>query len=342
MKSFIHKWGVSIAAVVVGLSIAVSAGHASAQERTKIMFPSLTCFDEFTPRFHCDKIELTAYLVVPQTATDKIVLISHGTGGVDARHFEYADSLVGAGIAALVIDHWTDRHIGKVHQDYAGNQSKGGRAPTMNGDAVLAVDWLNKNHPEFKRFGYMGESMGGSSATNLAKPWPYALFNRAAGTNVRPFDAIVALYPGCFDRTTEDHFNKTPFLFVLGEKDDDAPATQCVQYSDWMNEHGGQSSAVVLAGEHHDFDGTNYREYFPKAQNPAECSKMLEPTAIVWEKTGERFPRTPAGLQSLLSKCMKWGLTSGHGDNRFVGVPYWLEFFKSVFDFNHVLMASHE
>lgn len=317
-------------AITYGVFLLVSSLFsftAHATQRQNLSFPSMTCFGEFRPQERCENISVTGWLYTPATKTDKVVVISHGSQGVDKRHHEYADALVKVGIAALVIDHWTARGIGKVHEDYAGNQAKGGRSPTMSVDAIMAAQYLRQLHPIFKHFGYIGESMGGSSAINLGKFWPYDLVNRRTQNNVKPFDAFVAMYPGCFDYVHDDRYNGKPFLFIVGEKDDDTPAEQCVKYSQWMNQRGGNAKTIVLPGEHHDFDADYYKTYWPQAQNPRECSRTVEKTEIVWHKTGERFPNTPDGFTTLLRKCTTWGVTSGYTNNRFVAVPSWTDFF---------------
>jgi dienelactone hydrolase len=316
-----------ITCFLIAVGVFATSQQAEAAANQGLTFPSITCFAEFRPQERCEATNVNAWLYMPEAGTDKIVVISHGTQGVDKRHYEYAEALVKVGIAALVIDHWTTRGIGKVNQDYAGNQAKGGRGPTLSIDAIMAVEHLRKLYPSLKRFGYIGESMGGSSAINLAKFWPYKLVNRRTQKNVQPFDAVVAMYPGCFDYTHDDQYNGKPFLFVLAEKDDDTPAEQCVKYSDWMNSRGGHATTIVLPGEYHDFDADYYKTYWPQAQNPRECSRMVEKSEIIWYKTNERFPNTPEGFAALLRKCTTWGVTSGYTKNRFVAVPFWTEFF---------------
>jgi dienelactone hydrolase len=328
MKSISQFCTVLFAIILTAFSTAAFA-NASAATGHKIEFPSFTCFGEGSPNFHCNKVTVIAYLFLPKDATSKAVLISHGTQGVDARHFDYANSLVNAGFAALVIDHWTSRGIGMVHHDYAGSQAKGGRTPTMVADTIMLIDWLHKNHPEFTKFGYLGESMGGSSAMLLAKPWPYRLYNKTFGTNVKPFDALVGLYPGCFYSNTNDRFEHKPFLFVLGEKDDETPASLCVNYAERMNQRGGDAKSVVLPGEYHDFDADYSKNYWPQAQNLANCAHTSNDKEMVLDSSGGKFPDTPQGYKDMLGKCAKWGVTTGVTKDKHVAVPTWLDFFKS-------------
>jgi transcription elongation factor GreB len=44
--------------------------------------------------------------------------------------------------------------------------------------------------------------------------------------------------------------------------------------------------------------------------------------------TGKVLPNTLEGQIQLPRECSYWGLRSGHGSNKFVAVPQWLEFFK--------------
>jgi dienelactone hydrolase len=316
------------AIILTTLSTAALA-NASAATGQKIEFPSYTCFGEGSPSFHCNNVTVIAYLFLPKDATNKAVLISHGTQGVDARHFDYADSLTSAGFAALVIDHWTTRGIGMVHHDYIAGFAKGGTALSMVIDTFMLTDWLHKNRPEFTKFGYMGESEGGTAAMFASKQWPYKLYNRTFGTNIQPPDALVGLYPACLSRFTTDRFEHKPFLFVLGEKDDETPAALCVNYAERMNRRGGDAKSVVLPGEYHDFDANYSKNYWPQAQNLAKCSYESNNKERVLDGTGEKFPETPQGLKEMYGKCATWGVTTGATKDKHVAVPIWLDFFKA-------------
>lgn len=298
----------------------------SAKTATKLVFPSMTCLGEGLNK--CTKLELTAYMFLPIAATNRMVIISHGSQGVDARHFEYADSLTKAGMAAIVMDHWTPRGFGKVHHDFLANAAKGGNTDSMATDVLMAVDYLKKTYPDFTKFGFIGESMGGSTAMVLDRNAFYRHVQYHAGAIVPSLDAIVALYAGCSYRSHDFGTRRIPFLFISGEKDGNTPAVQCVKYSDWMNQRGGNFKIVILSGEEHDFDAPYPRGYFPNPQHYAECAVYAERDTITFEKTGEKFPNTPIAYQDLMKRCLKRGTYGGYTKDRFVGVPYWIEHFK--------------
>src|SRR5690606_8294422 len=145
-------------------------------------------------------------------------------------------------------------------------------------------------------------------------------------TNVRPFDAVVSLYPGCFHRNSRDRFLPVPILFLLGELDDDTPAELCVRYTSWMNQRGGNATAVVLPGQHHDFDAPYSLTFFAHAQNPAGCAFMQNGRERVLEKTGQTF----RNMTDLFKACTTQnGVHAGVTTDRNVGLDRWIGFFKA-------------
>jgi dienelactone hydrolase len=295
----------------------------------KLTFPTLTCLGEGTPAFKCEKIETIAYMFLPTAPTNKMVLISHGSQGIDERHFDYAESLIKSGFAALVMDHWTARGIGKAHHDFLAAAAKGGRGSSMATDAIMSIAYVKKTYPEFTKFGYIGESMGGGSAMILDRSSIYKMVERETGIISSEPSAIVALYAGCTYREYNFGTKKIPFLFITGEKDGNTPAAQCEKYSEWMNQRGGKFKIIILPGEEHDFDAMYSREFFSNAQHYSDCSVYVDKDTITWEKTGETVPRTPTALNDGYKRCLKRGTYSGYTKDRFVAVPYWLEHFKN-------------
>ena len=91
---------------------------------------------------------------------------------------------------------------------------------------------------------------------------------------------------------------------------------------------GGNAMSAVMAGEHHEFAGLYAKQYWSKAQNPSQCSRMHEPDAVVWTKTGERFPRTSEGCAAILRQCTSWGIPSGSTLDRHVAELLWTKFVK--------------
>jgi hypothetical protein len=75
----------------------------------------------------------------------------------------------------------------------------------------------------------------------------------------------------------------------------------------WCHVRGGKAKAIVLPGEFHDFDAAYHKEYWPQAQNPVACTRMISATEVTPEKTGEKFPNNADGYRKMLNKCVALG-----------------------------------
>ena len=156
------------------------AASANGQDRTSFQpsgFESMT-FASFsctgfvdTPARRCESISLLGYLAEAREAKE-LVVISHGSGGLDRRHSDYARQLVANGFSALILDHWGSRGLSSIHQDYNAARQKGGDGPNQAVDALLAITALQaRSKWSATRFGYLGESIGGSAAVNATRPY---------------------------------------------------------------------------------------------------------------------------------------------------------------------------
>jgi len=124
----------------------------------QLSFLSQNCLGFGTNAFKCSDLQMKGFLFTPSGPGDKVVVISHGSQGLDGRVFEYADALTKNGIAALVLDHFGPRNVGPVHGHYAGYSAKGANAGSMAGDAIWAVEALKAAYPNINAIGY-GDSI---------------------------------------------------------------------------------------------------------------------------------------------------------------------------------------
>ncbi|MFC5500081.1 dienelactone hydrolase family protein [Caenimonas terrae] len=296
-----------------------------------IALPSVTCAGVWnTPAFACRPVTLPVYLAQsPSGKHTALVVISHGSGGLDKRHSDYARSLASAGIDAAVIDHWTPRGVTKVHFDYNAAREKGAHTQSIAIDAMVVAGRL-KAMPQWNdaKLGYIGESMGGGAVIHATRPFISKIVEQATGLSAPAWAAAVALYPGCFERSTLERFQPVPMLIVIGEMDTDVPAEVCAKQAQWMNARGGTVEVQVLAGEFHDFDAPSPVAYSARAQNPAGCSSLRDGDRLILESSGKAFPATPQGLAAMQSECMTRGVTSGNRGNPKTGYDRWIEFFK--------------
>lgn len=294
-----------------------------------VQVPNCTGFWK-TPSFKCPMLDVPAYLARSATGDHRaLVIISHGSQGLDRRHSDYAQHLAASGINALVLGHWEARGLGKVQLDYNAGRDKGGTGFNMAIDVLAASSQL-KQLPEWKdtRLGYIGESMGGSAAINVTRPYIESIVAEAMQRPVHNIDAVVALYPGCIDRVDIERFKPVPMLFVSGDRDNITPASSCEVQRDWMNGRGGQVEMMILKGEHHDFDAPFAIHSVGYVENVSKCGNVRKGDKFVLESNGQQFPGTPDGLKELRRVCTIRGGTSGNSGDPKTGYDVWTTFFK--------------
>ncbi len=78
----------------------VCTQQASKNNGERISIDSMTCVGQ---PFVCTPKPIAAWVFSPEKAS-AMVIINHGSQGLDSRIFEYVDQLNNEGIAALVID----------------------------------------------------------------------------------------------------------------------------------------------------------------------------------------------------------------------------------------------
>ncbi|MFN3571194.1 MAG: dienelactone hydrolase family protein, partial [Polaromonas sp.] len=271
-----------------------SWGNAHAQtarpeQAEKVSWPSMLC----TPTA-CNRLYAQGHLFAAPGAK-KVVLISHGSQGIDSRMYDYVDSLQKEGFAALVIDHWKPRGIGVTHEDYLAASLRGGNELNMVSDSLTAADWLRSKG--YEKVGSIGESQGASAAIVLQQKWAHVLVERnirriyGSDFRVRPLDAVVGLYGYCgFRHATRDAYVSTPFLFITGEVDDETPSKYCERYVPWMNERGGNAKIIVIPGEGHSFDAPYKRHRNVFGPHYAKCDILVDETGVTELNSGEKMP----------------------------------------------------
>lgn len=304
---------------------------AIADEKRDLTIESKNCVHIVKFNDKCDPQPVTATLFKPKNPTDAVVIIVHGSQGLDERHENYARHLNSIGFAALVLDSWGPRGIGKAQYDYAANEKKGARAFNQALDVLRATEVLRGLPESYKRVGHIGESTGGVAAIWLTRPYLYSEYRRLFSKQAPLIQANAALYAGCFERVSTDRFLAIRTFFLNAELDNDTPAVYCEKYSAWMNMRGGDTTFLTLKGQHHDFDAPYKLTKAPKAENPSECASFIEGDVRIWEKTGERFPMTADGYRSFQKKCVRSAaeapVTTGYIESPFTGFKEWGDFF---------------
>lgn len=315
------------ALIACAFALAAQAQNARPEQAEKVSFPSVVC--KGSPTI-CDKLTVWGYLFA-KPGQKRVVLISHGSQGIDSRMYDYVDALQKEDFAAFVLDHWTPRGIGVTHDDYRGAALRGGNEFNMSFDSLLAAEMLRQRG--FEKVGSIGESQGGAAAHFLQQKWVHAVVERNVNRlyqrnfKVQPIDAVVGMYGYCGIRNAKrDGYVSTPLLFITGEKDDETPSRYCERYVQWMNERGGRASIIVLEGEGHSFDAPYRRQYNRFGQHPGNCDILVDERGVTNVATNETMPGEDTN--PTMDKCRSKGHHSGWWKDRFIAVPHWIGFFQ--------------
>lgn len=322
--------------LLIGLIVAAASHLALAQDTSfnrqgleRIEVPGNKCTGFVnTPSWRCVPITIPVYL---RRASDgrALVAISHGSQGLDARHSMYAEQLAKSGINAAVVGHWEARGLSKIQFDYDKARREGGDSPNMVLD-VLAVLANLQARPEFSgaKVGHMGESMGGTTAMNLTRPYLRRIYNELYGKPAPQLGALVALYSGCTERNTIEGFAPFPLLFVMGADDDNALASDCERQVPWMNGRGGKAQISVIPNQVHDFDAP-YRWQRFQVENPAKCANLRDGETFTLEINGAKYPATTEGYAEMRRDCIRMtrsGTMSGNKGDPKTGYELWTAF----------------
>ena len=150
--------------LLAGLALIASgafAQQAQPSQAEKVTWDSIVC-PSSPPG--CQKMQAQGFLFATPGAKS-VVLISHGSQGIDSRMYDYVDALRKEGFAALVIDHWGPRGISVTHEDYVAAGRKGGNEFNMAADSLTAADFLSGRG--YAKVGSIGESQGGAAAVMI-------------------------------------------------------------------------------------------------------------------------------------------------------------------------------
>lgn len=295
--------------------------------------PSRQCVGFYkTPSFKCEGIKVPTYFArVKDGDRRALVVILPGAGGLDKRHSDYANFLAANGINAAVLDPWRARGSAYSSGDATVDRLKG------NDDINFAIDGMAvqaqlRRTDEWKntKFGFLGESRGGTSAMIVLRPFIEAIVRDYVGIPVGAkvnFDASVGLYPACVDRNSMEGFKKVPVLIVSGGADAAAPPEVCERQVEWMNKRGGNATFKVLPDEYHDWDAPT-KAVMTDYVSSGKCENLFQGDKIVLLQTQKEFPTTPEGIKAMNAECRTRGYMMGHRGNPRTGYDVWLEFFK--------------
>jgi dienelactone hydrolase len=296
--------------------------------------PAQSCIGFYkTPSFKCEPIKIPVYFARTSDGNRRsLVVVAPGAGGLDKRHSDYAKYLADNGINAVVMDPWRARGMTANQGDIVAARGKGVDGINYATDALAIISNL-RQQPEWQgaRFGFLGESLGGNGALNVARPFVEAMTRETNGLPAATslnFDASVSLYPACTDRAEVERFKNTPILLMSGSDDTHATAAACERHVEWMNARGGNVTFKVLDGALHDWDAP-YAERQENAENASACENVFANGKFTLLGTGQAYPGTADGFAALKRACFTRGFKAGNRGNAQMGYDSWLQFLKA-------------
>jgi dienelactone hydrolase len=189
-----------------------------------------------------------------------IVVLVHGTAGVDSRYAFHRPALLDAGIGTFEVDFKTnvftsgsDRPPSATFQPWAFGALKALRA-----------------HPlvDANRIAIMGFSLGGHLSVSVASK---NVVERWLGPDQPGFAAHVGFYPVC--QRLEEYFDASgvtgaPILILAGELDSWGDGETCPKFAGWLNKACSDVvSLTIYPNVHHGFDRTgSWQGYAPYAR----------------------------------------------------------------------------
>jgi dienelactone hydrolase len=187
----------------------------------------------------------------PGTGPFPAVLVMHGCIGLRDHHRGWAKRLTEWGYAAALLDSFRPRNANSTCNNKVSNP----RASLRAQDAFNAAIYL-RTLPTIQpdHIGIIGFSSGGSTGlfAALASGAP-------ADRGGRPFQAVVAYYPGCLLKVRGEPEKilgepATDVLILIGKNDTWTPAADCLKYVELQSGFPRAPTIKEYPGAVHGFD----------------------------------------------------------------------------------------
>ena len=209
-------------------------------------------------------------LFVPPGARGRlpVVVIVPGSLSIAASHLKHAETLVGLGIAAFVLDPFGARGVSST----VANQAQFSFAASAY-DVAATVRVLAA-HPAIDpaRIGLQGHSRGGSAVlTAVTRRFCEAVHGPALSVH-----AVLAAYPWCGHQFLDPRVGATEVRVLIGDQDDWVSPQQAQGYVQALRLSGGTASIRIVAGAEHSFDRLEPVQHIPEASvSPAAPTGYL-------------------------------------------------------------------
>ena len=230
-----------------------------------------------------------------------VVIVVPGSLGIAPSHLAHAETLVGLGLAAFVLDPFGPRGIFST----VANQTQYSFAASAF-DVAAAVHVLAKR-PEIdpQRIGLQGHSRGGSAVlTAVTRRFCEAVHDR--DLHVR---AVLAAYPWSGHQFLDPDVGATEVRAIVGDRDGWVSPQQVQGHVQAILLRGGSASLRIVAGAGHSFDRAEPLQHIPDAAVApgAPTAYLADDGAFIHPATGEADPK-------LVDRDLAvYGLKAGYG-----------------------------
>lgn len=251
---------------------------------------------------------ITGWLFMPSVMppVPAMVILSSSAGIQRHRELHYAQSLTGAGIAALVIDSLASRGVRRTVADQTLVS-----AVQMEGDAFGALARLRSDtRIDGGRIGIMGVSKGGVVAVNAA----IAARQSWRSDPGLAFAAHVGICPGCTAQHRNARTTDRPLFLMLAEKDDYTPARLAIDYAQRMRAAGSPGIKVkIYKNAHHGWEAIGPVHALQDAENWGACTNLIEDDGRHFVPCLGRALKEPEFQRWARQHCVSRGAHAGGG-----------------------------
>ena len=232
-------------------------------------------------------VTIAGQLQFPQGASGRlpVVILQHGSGGLNAGHELWAKTFNEMGIVSFLVDSFSGRGLTSTST----NQALLGRL-NMILDAYRGFDVL-ANHPRIDpaRIVVMGFSRGGQSTLYSSVKRFQQMWNPRAA-----FAAYIPLYASCSTTFIGDtDLSAAPIRQFHGAADDYVPVAPCRPYFERLRAAGRDVQLTEYPDAHHSYDnplGNKTPTVSKGAQSVRACKLKEEPLGtIINAETGQPF-----------------------------------------------------
>jgi dienelactone hydrolase len=232
-------------------------------------------------------VTIAAQLRFPQGASGRlpVVMLQHGSGGLNAGHELWSKHFNEMGIASILVDSFTGRGLTRTST----NQALLGRF-NMILDAYRALDVIaNDPRLDLTRIAVMGFSRGGQSAlySSLKR------FQQFWSPRVT-FAAHIPLYASCQAILIGDtDVSPVPIRQFHGAADDYVPVAPCRGYFERLRAAGRDALLTEYGDAHHSYDnplGNKTPTVAKGSQSVRACKLKEDPLGtVINAETGQPF-----------------------------------------------------